>query len=279
METPLRPFFDSDPPARRVSDLGARSRRLAFPGPEPVDPVPRVSIVLPVFEEEESLRPLLREIRAAMDAVGDPYEIVAVDDGSGDGSLAALRAAAADCPGLRVLSTPRRSGQSAALAAGFRASRGAVVVTLDADLQNDPGDIPRLLEVLEGDCDMVSGVRETRRDDWLRRLSSRLANGVRRRVLDDGIHDVGCSLKAYRREVLVGLPAFDGMHRFLPALVGLRGARVREIGVGHRPRRHGRSKYGVGNRLWRGLADLAGVWWLRRRWVDLEPYQESDPSP
>ena len=245
------------------------------PPDEPAVPIPdpEVSIVLPVFEEEESIEPLLLEIEETMAATGFSYEIVAADDGSGDGSLEALRRGAGRSSRLRVLSADRRSGQSAALLAGIRAARGSVVVTLDADLQNDPADIPRLLEAIEG-CDLVSGIRRRRKDTWVRRASSRIANAVRRRVLDDGIHDVGCSLKAYRREFLEDLPAFQGMHRFLPALAHFRGARIREIEVNHRPRRHGVSKYGIGNRLWRGIADLCGVRWLKRRRIDPSRYRE-----
>lgn len=242
-----------------------------------------VSIVIPVLDEAESLSPLLREIELAMASTGLLYEIVAVNDGSRDASLSVLLARARTDGHLRVLSRLRRGGQSAALAAGFRAARGDVVVTLDADLQNDPADIPRVLAALDGDdsgekggerWDVVSGVRRDRRDTWVRRVSSRIANGVRSRVLDDGIRDVGCSLKAYRRKVLLDLPFFDGMHRFLPALTRLRGARVREIEVGHRPRRFGQSKYGIRNRLGRGIADLLGVLWLRRRWTDLSAFEE-----
>ena len=237
--------------------------------PEP----PEISIVVPVFNEAASLPILLDEITEAMAGWGERYEVVVVDDGSTDSSLGVLDAFASGEPRLRLLASSARSGQSAALAAGLRAARGRVVVTLDADLQNDPRDIPKLIEALPG-CEIVSGVRRHRQDPWDRRVSSRIANAVRRRLLHDEVHDVGCSLKAYRREVLQDLPVFSGMHRFLPALAGLRGARVREIEVSHRPRRFGRSKYGIGNRLWRGLADLLGVWWLRRRWVDLSAYEE-----
>lgn len=232
-----------------------------------------LSIVIPVFDEEENLLPLLEEIEEAMAPLPTAYEIIAVDDGSTDSSLEILRSTAASNPRLRVLSNPRRSGQSAALAAGLRAAREPVVVTMDSDLQNDPRDIPKLLEALAG-CDVVSGIRKERKDTWVRRLSSRIANDVRRRVLDDGIHDVGCSLKAFRREFVEALPPFEGMHRFLPALTRFRGARIREIEVNHRPRRHGESKYRIGNRLWRGIVDLCGVSWLRRRWIDLGRFRE-----
>lgn len=236
-------------------------------------PAPEISVVFPVFDEEANLAVLLDEIERAL-RDGPSYEIVAVDDGSTDGSLALLRDRAADDPRLRVLASPRRSGQSAALTAGLRATRASVVVTLDADLQNDPADIPRLLAALPGH-DLVSGVRRRRRDTWVRRISSRLANGVRQRVLDDGVRDVGCSLKAYRRRFLTGLPTFDGVHRFLPALVRFQGGRIREIEVNHRHRLHGRSKYGIADRLGRGIVDLLGVVWLRRRWIDVSAFTES----
>jgi glycosyltransferase involved in cell wall biosynthesis len=232
-------------------------------------PNPDVSIVVPVFNEERSLPQLVREIDDAMRPLAATYEMVFVDDGSTDASREVLRGLARGDARLRVAAMPRNSGQSAALAAGFRLARGARVVTLDADLQNDPADIPRVLDALDGVA-MVSGVRRNRRDDWLRRVSSRIANGVRRSMLGDGVTDVGCSLKAYRAEYLRRVPVFNGFHRFLPALVQMAGGSVREIDVAHRPRVHGTSKYGVGNRLWRGLVDLMGVRWMRRRWVDPE---------
>jgi glycosyltransferase involved in cell wall biosynthesis len=227
--------------------------------------MPRLSIVVPAYNEAGNLPALVAEIQAAM--AGADYEILIVDDGSTDESEATLRALAAEEPSLRPFRMPVNRGQSAALAAGIHQARGEIVVTLDADLQNDPADIPRLIEALEG-YDMVSGVRAQRNDTWLRRVSSRIANAIRRRVLDDGISDVGCSLKAYRRGALEGVAPFNGWHRFLPALVQLSGARVVEIPVKHRPRRSGQSSYGVGNRLGRGIVDLLGVRWLKRRHVD-----------
>jgi glycosyltransferase involved in cell wall biosynthesis len=230
-------------------------------------PTPDVSLVVPVYNEERSLPDLVREIVQAMARVESSWEAVFVDDGSTDGSRQVLRELAMGDGRLRVAAMPRNSGQSAALAAGFRLARGQAVVTLDADLQNDPADIPRLLSALDGVA-MVSGVRRNRRDDWLRRVSSRIANRVRRWVLDDGVTDVGCSLKAYRAEYLRRIPAFNGFHRFLPALIRMAGGSVREVDVNHRPREHGISKYGLHNRLWRGVADLLGVRWMKRRWVD-----------
>jgi len=226
---------------------------------------PEISVVIPFFDERENLPELVVELARMMDSLPErTFEVVLVDDCSTDGGSEVAAALARADPRLRLLRHARNYGQSAALASGLAATRGAVVVTLDADLQNDPADVPRLLAALEG-FDLVSGVRTKRRDSWLRRVSSRVANHVRDAVLHDGISDVGCSLKAYRTELLRELPVFDGMHRFLPALLALRGARIREIPVHHRPRRHGESKYGVHNRLWRGLADLCGVRWLQRR--------------
>lgn len=229
--------------------------------------VPDLSLVVPVFNEEENLPPLAAEIRTALDAEGISYEVLFVDDGSTDASPAVLRALAAADPRLRVVRLGRNAGQSAALEAGFRHARGAVVVTLDADLQNDPADIPRLLAALPG-WDLVTGVRVRRQDDWVRRMSSRIANGVRNRVTHESITDVGCTLKAFRAEYLRGLPMFAGMHRFLPTLVRLQGGRVTEMPVNHRPRLHGLPKYGIGNRLWRTLADLFAVRWMQKRWID-----------
>jgi glycosyltransferase involved in cell wall biosynthesis len=207
---------------------------------------------------------LIEELRAALDATGRRWEIVLVDDGSRDGSAEWIRSAAALDARIVAVLLDSNVGQSGALAAGIARARGAVVVTLDADLQNDPADLPRLLDALDH-ADVVSGVRQRRQDSWLRLVSSRIANGTRRAVLGDPVTDIGCSFKAYRREALEGLPFFVGAHRFLPALCVFRGARYAEVPLSHRPRRHGKSKYGVSNRLWRGLYDLVGVRWLKSR--------------
>ena len=231
-----------------------------------LEPRPRISAVVPAYNEVECLPVLVTELRAALESTGRTWEMVLVDDGSGDGTGEAMLAEATRDPRIRVLRLERNAGQSAALAAGLLRAHGEVLVTMDADLQNDPADIPALLAALEH-ADVVSGVRATRRDDWVRRISSRVANGVRRAVLGDRITDIGCSLKAYRREVLEGIPMFVGVHRFLPALCGFRGSRVTEVQVNHRPRTRGVSKYGMGNRLWRGIHDLVGVSWLKVRLV------------
>jgi glycosyltransferase involved in cell wall biosynthesis len=227
---------------------------------------PEISAVIPAYNEAESLPVLLAELRPALEASGRSWEIVLVDDGSTDGTAELIQAVAASEPELRPVLLAANRGQSAALAAGLARARGRVIVTLDADLQNDPADLPRLLEALDH-ADVVSGIRATRKDSAMRLLSSRIANAFRRAVLGDRVTDIGCSFKAYRREALEGLPLFVGAHRFLPALCEFRGARLSEVEVSHRPRAHGRSKYGVGNRLWRGLYDLVGVRWLKSRLV------------
>ena len=224
-------------------------------------------MVIPAHNEAENVGPLIREIAAALAGGRGPlYEVVLVDDGSSDGTGEWIAGQAAADPRVRPLLLEANGGQSAALAAGFAHAGGRIVVTLDADLQNDPADLPRVLAALEH-ADVVSGIRSRRQDPALRRLSSRVANGFRRAVLGDPVTDIGCSFKAYRREALEGLPLFVGVHRFLPALCVFRGARLAEVELTHRPRRHGVSKYGVGNRLWRGLHDLLGVRWLKSRLV------------
>ncbi|MEO8274685.1 MAG: glycosyltransferase family 2 protein [Thermoanaerobaculia bacterium] len=240
---------------------------------------PALSLVIPLYNEAENLPVLAAEIRQALEPLACSWETLFVDDGSTDSSFEVLTALASEDPTLRLLRHRRNAGQSAALAAGFRAARGAVVVTLDADLQNDPADIPALLARLgesaaTSDCDAVSGVRRRRQDGWQRRVSSRIANAVRNWATDEQVSDVGCSLKVYRREVLANLPMFTGMHRFLPTLVRWNGARLAEIQVNHRPRLHGVAKYGIGNRLFRALADLMAVRWMRTRWIPRDNVEE-----
>ena len=239
----------------------------------PSHSVVELSLVVPLFNEEENIGPLAKELRRVLDDHGETYELLLIDDASTDGSPDALASLAASDDRLRVVRHRRNMGQSAALVSGFDRARGRIVVTLDADLQNDPADIPRLLAALD-DCDVVCGIRQDRQDTWIRRLSSRIANSVRNHLTDDSITDVGCSLRVCRREFLENLPTFDGMHRFLPTLLKLNGARVREIPVNHRPRAAGQSSYGVGNRLWRGIADLMAVRWLQKRFIDRRNAEE-----
>jgi glycosyltransferase involved in cell wall biosynthesis len=224
-----------------------------------------VSVVLPVRDERESVAPLIAEIRAAL---GDrPIEIVAVDDASTDGSDAELARLTRTVPGLRVLRLRGRGGQSAALAAGWTAARAPIIVTLDADGQNDPADVPALLAALGGDPALgaVVGVRSERRDGAWKRLQARVANRARDVITGHRVTDTGCGLKVIRRDALLRLPRFDGMHRFLPTLLAREGVRVLERPVSHRPRRYGRTKYGMWNRAFRGLRDAFGVRWLMRR--------------
>jgi dolichol-phosphate mannosyltransferase len=238
-----------------------------------LEPPLEISVVVPAYNEAESLPEFLDELRQALDATGKRAEIVLVDDGSSDETPALLARERARDPRLKPLRLEKNSGQSAALAAGLARARGAVIVTLDADLQNDPAELPRLLDALKS-ADVVSGIRANRRDTWLRRVSSRIANAARRAAIGDPITDIGCSFKAYRREALEGLPMFVGVHRFLPALCVFRGARLAEVPLAHRPRRHGVSKYGVHNRLWRGINDLIGVNWLKSRLIRVRVREE-----
>lgn len=236
---------------------------------------PEISLVIPVYNEEESLPVLAAEIREALAPLGRTYEVIYVDDGSTDRSPEVLRKLAREDGTVRIIRQLRNAGQSAALDAGFRFARGGIVVTLDADLQNDPADIPRLLSTLDG-CDVVTGIRTRRQDNWVRRASSKIANGVRNRATHESITDVGCTLKAFRADYLRCIPMFTGMHRFLPTLLRLEGARVTEVPVNHRPRLHGQPKYGIGNRIWKTLADLFAVRWMQKRWIDRRLSEEID---
>lgn len=229
--------------------------------------LPRLSVVIPVCNEADNVAPLAREIQAALTAF-QPGEILFVDDGSTDDTVAQLKAVrAAGIPELRVIRHERRAGQSMAVCTGVRAARAEWVATLDGDGQNDPADIPKLIDAQrrDGELRLIIGNRTTRRDTWLRRLSSRVANGVRGRMLSDGTPDTGCGIKLFHRDTFLELPRFDHMHRFLPALFQRAGAKVVSVPVAHRPRTRGASKYGLHNRLWVGIVDLFGVMWLIRR--------------
>lgn len=225
----------------------------------------RVSVILPVYNERENLGPLLQEITEAL--AGVSHEIIAVDDASTDGSAETLGALAVEKPTLKLLRLRTHAGQSAACAAGFGAARGDIIVTMDADGQNDPTDVPALLNALADDPTLAAavGYRVVRQDSRWKLVQSRIANAVRNWITGDSIRDTGCSLKAIRTDVVDRLPRFNGMHRFLPTLVRQGGGRVVEIPVSHRPRLWGESKYGIWNRGFRGLRDALGVRWLSRR--------------
>lgn len=225
------------------------------------------SVVAPVFNERDNVQPLVDAIVAVMDALGEPYEILLVDDGSTDGTGELLDAIAASRPRLRPLHFVKNCGQSAALAAGFRHAEGRVVITMDADLQNDPADIPLLLPLLK-DADAVVGIRQKRRDTAWRRFSSRFANGVRNRLTREHVEDTGCPLKVFRAEAIKQVRMWNGAHRFLPTLLRMEGFSVVQTPVRHNPRHAGVSKYGTWDRAWRGLRDVLGVRWLQDRHVD-----------
>lgn len=227
-----------------------------------------LSVVVPVRNEAPNLLPLHGEIVAALEPEESPWEVVYVDDGSTDAGLRVLRRLAREDPRVRVVALARHYGQSTALVAGAEAARGDWIGTLDGDGQNDPRDLVALWrEARAGAADVVTGVRTARVDGWVRRVSSRVANAVRNRLSGDRISDVGCSVRVFPRSALLEAVRFEGMHRFLPTLFRLAGYTVAERPVGHRPRRAGRSKYGIHNRLWRGLADLLVVRRLVRRRV------------
>ena len=228
-----------------------------------------VSIIAPVYNERDNLKPLVDELLAALSPTGLAFEIVLVDDGSSDGSGEEIAALAARHPEVRGVHFAANRGQTAAFDAGIKDARGAVVVTIDADLQNDPKDIPKLLAALAGH-DAAVGFRATRRDSPVRRLSSKIGNGVRNRLSGDDIIDTGCSLKAFRAEALARIKLWNGMHRFLPTLVKLEGGSVVQVPVHHRPRVAGTSKYGVWNRLFRSSADLLAVRWMKSRRLGYE---------
>jgi dolichol-phosphate mannosyltransferase len=228
---------------------------------------PAVSIVVPVKDEADNIEPLVEEIAAAMEGRWS-FEVVYVNDGSTDTTEAELRRLMADRRWLRQVKHARSCGQSAAVRTGVAAARAPLVVTLDGDGQNDPSFMPALVRALEEApprIGLVAGQRVGRRSSRSKQFQSRIANGVRATVLRDGTRDTGCGLKAFRREVFLALPYFDGLHRFLPALVRREGYEVGYVDVIDRPRRHGRSHYGMSNRLWIGILDLVGVWWLIRR--------------
>jgi len=225
-------------------------------------------VVAPAYNEADNLRALIPEIAAALDALGERWEIVIADDCSDDGTAEILADLMARTPELRVLRMRRRSGQSAALDACLRHARGRYVATLDADCQNDPADIPRLLEmVASGQCDMVNGWRVDRRDNLLRRICTKLGNRLRNLLTRESIHDSGCGLKVFRRECTERMRLFHGGHRFFATLVRMDGFRVTEVPVHHRPRTMGRAKYGFWNRFFRVLRDAVGVRWLQNRTV------------
>lgn len=230
-----------------------------------------LSVVVPVRNEAENILPLIEEIHAALEGRWD-FEVVYVDDGSTDATSARLSEAKVRFPRLRILRHKASCGQSTAIWTATNAAKGDWIVTLDGDGQNDPADIPALVEqALAADSqagarvDLVTGIRRKRQDNWLRRVSSRVANGIRQWMLKDGVRDTGCGLKVMRRAAFLRLPYFDHMHRYYPALIIRAGGAIRCVDVNHRPRTRGTSNYGLFDRLWVGITDLFGVAWLIKR--------------
>lgn len=229
---------------------------------------PAVSVIVPLYNEEENVSILQSELRDALNAID--HEIIFVDDGSADHTIERIEIA----PNVRVLRFEKNAGQSAAMYAGLQAARGAILVLMDGDLQNDPADIPKLLDQIARGADLACGYRAQRRDTTVKRLTSRIANAVRSRYTRDGVRDTGCTLKAMRRECLGALIPFKGMHRFIPALVKASGYQLVEIPVNHRPRRFGQTNYGLANRAVRATVDMFGVRWLLSRRLNYKIRQE-----
>ena len=232
-----------------------------------------ISAIIPCYNEEGNVLPLLAELVPVLQATGLAFEVVYVDDASTDGTDRRVLEAMQTCPQLRLVSHTRNCGQSAALLSGIAAARGEILLTMDADLQNDPADVPAMLEAFRS-CDAVTGVRRRREDSTMKRLSSRIANRFRDWVLDDGIHDAGCNYRVFRKQMMEGAVPFRGLHRFLPTLWKWQGYKVVEMTVNHGARHQGISKYGTMNRLWVGIGDVFAMRWYRRRMVPVRRTEE-----
>ncbi|QJB54910.1 glycosyltransferase family 2 protein [Pseudodesulfovibrio sp. zrk46] len=228
----------------------------------------KFSVVLPVYNEQDNLKILFGELKRAAETTGRPWEAVFVDDCSTDRSLDIIRELAKEHDEVRYVAFAENRGQSAAFCAGFDAADSDIVVTIDSDLQNDPADIPKMLDMFGNECEMVIGWRAKRKDTFVKRISSKLANAIRDAIVDDGVHDTGCSLKIMRRELLLKLPRFKNMHRYFPILMKLQGARIKEVKVNHRERNAGVSKYGTLDRALAGIYDLIGVGWIIKRHIN-----------
>jgi dolichol-phosphate mannosyltransferase len=235
-----------------------------------------LSVILPVYNEAESLPLLWYELADVLPRLPGCPEVIFVDDGSTDGSAEIIRGLAKNDARIRLLRLETNAGLSAAFYAGFQAARGRLVATMDSDLQSDPGDLPTLVAHLDA-ADAVMGWRQIRYDSWLKRISSRIANGIRKTVTGDPVQDSACSLRVMRRECLEAVPPYAGMHRFIPTLVRLAGFRVAQVPVHHRPRRFGRSKFGVSNRALPAFVDLLAVLWMMRRRLRYRIVEQPDP--
>lgn len=239
-----------------------------------------LSIVVPVFNEVESLRPLVEQVKSSMDtSLGFPWELVLVDDASSDGSGELMDVLARGNPGVRAFHLVNKSGQSAALEAGIQRSRGSFIALMDADLQTHPGDLPMMVEDLEEQkVDAVIGVRTERHDTAWKKLTSKIANGVRNWLTSEDITDTGCPIKVFRREAISAIGFFDGAHRFLPTLLKMKGFELRQVPIRHTQRKWGMSKYGTWDRAFRGLYDALGVRWIQKRNLSWKIRRDDDPT-
>jgi len=246
----------------------------------PTAAAPEITLVIPALNEQENIAPLVDEIVAAVDGKV-AFEVLFVDDGSTDGTLEEIRKAMRREPRVRAIKHDRRCGKSGATLSGVKAARAPLIVTLDADRQNDPADLPAILaawrDAPAGTVGCVAGQRIRRRDTWLKRLSSRTANKVRRSLLHDDTRDTGCGFKLFPRDVFLAMPQFEGIHRFLPALAKRQGLAIRLVDVQDRPRAAGTTKYGLWNRLWVGIGDMLAVWWMIRRYRQPKSVTELSP--
>jgi glycosyltransferase involved in cell wall biosynthesis len=233
------------------------------------DPCPALSIVVPVCNEEGNLELLMEKVKPVLESTGRTWEMLFVNDASTDKSLEVLKTLHGREPRVRVLAFKQNCGETAAGEAGMREAHGEIIITMDADLQNDPDDIPMFLAEMEG-WDMVTGRRATREDSWSKRIGSRIANRIRDRLIGDGIQDSGCTYRAFRRACLERIKLFRGMHRFLPALFMMEGFRVKEVPVRHHPRHWGTSKYTNWGRMWKALVDCLAVRWMKKRRLGYE---------
>jgi len=236
-----------------------------------------LSLVVPAYNEHEVLPALLEVVSVALVKIGKPFEVIIIDDGSTDQTPQMLEAAMRERPWLRVIRLSRNGGQSTAFDAGFKAARGEIIATIDADLQNDPSEIPRLLPMLDG-YDMITGWRQKRKDNFLRLIQTRIANGIRNWISQETIHDSASSLKVYKRHCVEGIQLYTGMHRFMPTLVKMRGYTVLETPVKHSPRYAGVSKYRFGSRVLRAFYDLLAVRWMKKRFLRYESHEVRPPA-
>jgi dolichol-phosphate mannosyltransferase len=226
-----------------------------------------LSVVIPIYNEQETVMALLDRLSETFDPLDLTVEVVMVDDGSTDQTRSILLSQKEARPWLRVIALDKNHGQTCAMAAGFKHAKADVIATLDADLQNDPMEIPRLMDMLGEDCDTVTGWRVKRDDPWIRLVSTRVANAVRNKLSGETIHDSACSLKVYKRKCVENLALFNGMHRFMPTLVKMQGFSVKEVPVTHSARYAGQAKYGMWNRVFRAFIDLLAVRWMKKRYL------------